>query len=195
MKLILILLGAGAFTAHATPVDNRTLEVFEAWHSRHEEDIKKLEEFLRKSELQDVIPMHELLRTASDWKRCKAQPFEVPPIKHWPAVQSTVSLVRELHSRGLLLNAEVVSGYRNAKLKGCANGRSGSAHRAAFDVDMLSIDPVRAGDSLCKFWLSDGKKWEMGLSKYPSGRIHLDTNGYRTWGQDATKKTSFCKRL
>jgi hypothetical protein len=37
-----------------------------------------------------------------------------------------------------------------------------------------------------------GKDWNMGFSRYPSGRIHIDTAGYRTWGYDHTGKSAVC---
>ena len=36
------------------------------------------------------------------------------------------------------------------------------------------------------FWRAQGKGWNMGLSRYPSGRIHVDRTGWRTWGEDYT---------
>jgi hypothetical protein len=32
----------------------------------------------------------------------------------------------------------------------------------------------------------------MGLSRYPSGRVHIDTAGFRTWGVDQTGKSTAC---
>jgi hypothetical protein len=32
----------------------------------------------------------------------------------------------------------------------------------------------------------------MGLGRYPSGRVHIDRNGYRTWGASHGRGSSFC---
>jgi len=32
----------------------------------------------------------------------------------------------------------------------------------------------------------------MGLGLYASGQIHIDTQGYRTWGPDLTRNSSMC---
>lgn len=193
MKLLPMLLSAAAITAHAGPMDTRTPEVFEAWFAVYGMSVVEFRNFLVQDDLQDVVPMHQLLRTATDWKKCKAQPFTVPPKRQWTAVRGTLSLIRELRGRGLLQEAEVVSGYRDPNLNKCAGGSKRSAHREAFALDMLIASPDSTGQSLCKFWLSEGKNWKMGLSKYPSGRFHIDAYGYRTWGKDGTRRTTFCK--
>ena len=32
----------------------------------------------------------------------------------------------------------------------------------------------------------------MGMSLYPSGRVHIDTSGWRTWGADHSRGSAFC---
>ncbi|MDB0196634.1 peptidase M15, partial [Acinetobacter baumannii] len=32
----------------------------------------------------------------------------------------------------------------------------------------------------------------LGIGLYSSGQIHIDTQGYRTWGPDLTRNTSMC---
>jgi len=45
---------------------------------------------------------------------------------------------------------------------------------------------------LCGFWQEEGRAWNLGLMRYPSGRIHIDTVGYRTWGADHSGKSTAC---
>jgi hypothetical protein len=50
----------------------------------------------------------------------------------------------------------------------------------------------QAGERLCRFWREQGRAWDMGLGRYPSGRVHIDRNGYRTWGASHGRGSSFC---
>ncbi|MCW5636902.1 MAG: hypothetical protein KIT17_26465 [Rubrivivax sp.] len=148
---------------------------------------------LREHGLAGLLPLHELLRSASDWRRCEAEPFALPPAAQWGAVVKVLSLLRELRRAGVLADAEVHSAYRGATLNRCAGGAAGSTHFITFAVDLTpragAPDP---GPALCDFWRTHGPRWQMGLSRYPSGRIHIDTWRHRTWGADHTGRTAFC---
>jgi uncharacterized protein YcbK (DUF882 family) len=107
-------------------------------------------------------------------------------------VLKVLALVRELKRRGILKEFEAVSNYRNPRLNACAGGAPRSAHTRSFAMDIVGprggIDEAR----LCAFWHKEGRPLEMGLSKYPSGRIHIDAAGYRTWGANHRASSSFC---
>lgn len=184
--IALLLVGACAFG----PVEDE-LEAFTQW--ARNAPVREFEQYLATSNLDGVIPTRQLLRTATDWRRCGGPRFEIPPRGQWLEAAKVLTLVAELKSRKILADFEAVSNFRNAELNACAGGARNSAHTQAFAIDLISrsgkIDEAR----LCDFWRSDGKTWDMGLSKYPSGRIHLDTSGYRTWGRDQTRATSFCQ--
>ena len=108
--------------------------------------------------------------------------------------RSTLALLQRLGEQGVLRQFEVVSAYRDPQLNACAGGAVASAHTRAFAVDLLLpawADP----NPLCRFWQQHGQAWKMGLGRYPSGRIHIDTAGYRTWGGDLSADSSFCPRL
>ena len=47
-------------------------------------------------------------------------------------------------------------------------------------------------EAVLERWRREGRKWNMGLSKYPSGRIHIDRNGFRTWGASHKRGSSYC---
>lgn len=163
---------------------------FDAW--RRDASVRELERELAASQLGAVVPVRQLLRTASDWRRCNGPRFEVPPREHWPQVKQVLSLVAELKRRGILGDVDVASGYRNPLLNACAQGAPASAHTRSFALD-LSVGPGQIDiEALCSFWRQEGNHWAMGLSRYPSGRIHLDTSGWRTWGADHTRASSFC---
>ena len=180
------LLGLGAVQA-----DERDVWMFAQWAGDHEN--RRFREMLVDARLYGVVPIHQLLRSASDWRLCKASPFAVPPASHWPAVRSTLALIKTLDQQGILRQFEVVSAYRDPRLNACAGGAPSSAHMRAFAVDLLLpawADP----NPLCRFWQQHGQAWNMGLGRYPSGRIHVDTAGYRTWGGDGGAGSSFCSK-
>ncbi|MCY1415439.1 hypothetical protein D9M71_309210 [compost metagenome] len=102
-------------------------------------------------------------------------------------------MIRALDDQGILRQFEVVSAYRDPHLNTCAGGAANSAHTRAFAVDIL-LPPWVDPNPLCRFWQQYGQVWSMGLGRYPSGRIHVDTAGYRTWGGDGHSGSSFCTR-
>lgn len=169
--------------------DERDIWMFAQWSGDHA--TRDFREMLVDARLYGVVPIHQLLRSASDWRLCKAQPFAVPPRTQWPAVKSTLQLLKTLGEQGALGSFEVVSAYRDPLLNRCAGGAKDSAHTRAFAVDLL-LPPWVDPNPLCQFWQRHGKAWNMGLGRYPSGRIHVDTAGYRTWGGDFSAGSSFC---
>ena len=169
----------------------RTAQLFQQWRAARETQVQAFETFLRGEKLSDVIPLTQLLRTASDWQRCHAEPFEVPPPSNWPDVGSTLRLVAELKQRRLLPAFEVHSAYRNPALNECAQGAAQSAHKTHFALDIVTEgDQSTWMAELCRFWRTEGQAWNMGLSRYSSGRIHIDTKRYRSWGN--VGKTPLC---
>ena len=179
-----------SISADAAPVDGRDPELFRQWAASH--DVGPFQRSLAAKGLQDVAPLYQLLRTASDWQRCGAEPFAIPPEQQWPAVESTLELLKKLKAHGTLPRFEILSAYRSPALNRCANGAPSSAHARAFAVDLDLGEETESAARLCDFWKREGQRWNMGLSRYPSGRIHIDTAGYRTWGEDHTCNTSFC---
>jgi len=186
-------IGAGllltALAVQQAQADERDLYLFAQWAGDHQ--TRPFREMLVDARLYGVVPIHQLLRSASDWRLCKAEPFALAPAAQWPAVRSTLLLLKTLGEQGVLKRYEVVSAYRDPVLNRCAGGAVASAHTRAFAVDLLLpawADP----NPLCSFWQAHGKDWNMGLGRYPSGRIHIDTAGYRTWGGDFSAGSSFC---
>nr|WP_245614741.1 D-Ala-D-Ala carboxypeptidase family metallohydrolase [Pseudomonas parafulva] len=185
------LLMVGLLAASVAQADTRDVWMFAQWAGDH--PTRPFREMLVDARLYGVVPIHQLLRSASDWQPCRAAPFAVPPPGNWPAVRSTLSLLKALNVQGILPAFEVVSAYRDPGLNRCAGGAPGSAHTRAFAVDIL-LPPAANPGPLCQFWQQHGQAWNMGLGRYPSGRIHLDTAGYRTWGGDGSAGSSFCTK-
>lgn len=182
----LLLLVSGAYAQ--APADSRGVEQFGAWKAHH--DTLAFERYLAEQGLAEVAPLYQLLRSASDWQRCAAEPFALPPEALWPSAGRTLSLLKALREDGVIGRFEVVSAYRAPALNRCAGGSANSAHTWAYAVDLWLEQPAPA---LCEFWKAHGQRWQMGLSRYPSGRIHIDTAGYRTWGEDYTRGSAFCR--
>lgn len=123
-----LLLAAGLLIAGTAYADQRDLWMFAQWAGDHQ--TRPFREMLVDARLYGVVPIHQLLRSASDWKLCHASPFAVPPVSNWPAVRSTLSLIKVLDGQGILRQFEVVSAYRDPRLNTCAGGAANSAHPA-----------------------------------------------------------------
>jgi hypothetical protein len=177
----------GASAPAADP--ERDAVLFTHWRSSHAE-VNAFEEFLVREKVAQVVPTYQLLRSASMWKECRADPFELPPAAEWTKVRDVLLLLQELRTRGVLPQFEVVSAYRDPRLNRCAGGAPGSAHQR-FAVDIAPLSRAE-GTRLCRFWREEGRAWDMGVSRYPSGRIHIDRTGYRTWGASHRRSSSYC---
>jgi hypothetical protein len=183
--------------APAPPADGQVLAdperdavLFAGWRAKRPAEVDAFEQFLVAEHVAQVVPTYQLLRSASMWKECRAEPFELPPAQAWPMVRDVLVLLRELKKRQVLTSVEVVSAYRDPRLNRCAGGAPGSAH-VRFAVDIAPV-PEDQGQRLCRFWRDQGQDWDMGMSRYPSGRIHIDRNGYRTWGASHRRGSSYC---
>lgn len=181
-----------ALCAGADAAESRDAALFESWRATHAEPVAAYESFLRAEGLDALAPLHLLLRSASSWQDCAAEPFAVPPREQWPAVRSVLGLLRALREAGVLQPFEVHSTYRDAALNACAGGAQRSAHFVSYAVDLSVAEPSEAASKLCTFWREQGQAWRMGLGRYPTGRIHIDTSGWRSWGADGSSRSSFC---
>lgn len=159
------------------------------------------ESYLRAEGVLGIVPMEQLLRTATDWDKpaCRdvgALPFEVPPRELWPHAVRTLKLVALLRERRILPAFEVVSAYRNPQVEHCADG-AGKRHPTGGALDIVPLAPEDlepAVGRLCDFWWTEGRQHDMGFSLYPSGRMHIDTTRYSTWGENRKYETSVCRR-
>lgn len=180
--------------------DKRDENAFRAWSERIKpERLSEYEKFLSKREVLRIAPLHELLRTSSDWEtsacaRNGAQPFEIPPSDLWDSQARTLNLIKLLSKRKILPPFEIASAYRNNLVESCSKG-AGKRHPTAGAFDLVPRNPgdrAVAVEALCKFWREEGLKHDMGFSVYPSGRIHIDTVKFSTWGENGKSNTSRC---
>lgn len=167
-------------------------QTFEQWRMANEAEVSAFESHLDRAGLLGVFPMNQLLRSATSWQTCRESPYAVPPSEQWPAVASVLRLIGELRATGAIGQIEMHSGYRNKALNLCAGGATRSAHLLSFAIDFTASSSEDPTARLCEFWRTKGRAWNMGLSRYPSGRIHIDTAGFRTWGSDHTGASAVC---
>jgi hypothetical protein len=155
---------------------------FAAWRDAHRDAVAALQTHLAQQGVAEVLAPAQWLRSASSWRDCGAEPFALPPAAQWPALVAVLKLVRALRAEGVIGDIQVHSGYRDEALNRCAGGASGSAHLRHFAIDFTPTDGRQPEAALCAFWWRHGGDWRMGLGRYASGRIHIDTAGHRRWG-------------
>lgn len=177
---------------------------YNAWltEDHHQDQVNRYYNFLIRHDATRAAPMFELLKSARDWQRCGREPYSVPSNELWDNLLPTLKVLQTLQDQKILENIEVTSVYRDADLNQCANGAPGSkhVHNAALDFRIGNENPdvgemeqiARAKGELCDFWRKNGERLNMGLGLYASGQIHIDTQGYRTWGPDHTRNSSIC---
>ena len=146
--------------------------------------VKAFNDYLVGNGVGGVAPTWQLLRTATDWHKCGAEPFEVPPTHAWP------NIVAALRYVGAFIEpavgpVEVVSVYRNPTLNACAGGAPESTHRHLGAVDMVPLRPVTREalmGQLCGVHLRSGAWNHIGLGFYKGLRFHIDAKKFREWG-------------
>ena len=71
---------------------------YRAWYARAQwraPYVKAFNDYLTTHQVAAVVPTWQLLRTASSWRRCGSEPFEVPPVNEWPHIVQTLRYVRD----------------------------------------------------------------------------------------------------
>ena len=146
--------------------------------------VKSFNDYLVAAGVGGVAPTWQLLRTASQWQRCGAQPFEIPPTDGWANIVAALRYVGAfvLPKIG---RVEPVSVYRNPELNRCAGGATESTHRTVGAIDMVPLHQIsREGlmTALCQLHLSSGTWNNVGLGLYKGVRFHIDAKKFREWG-------------
>lgn len=156
--------------------------------------VASFERFLRKFGVIGVLPTQQLLRTASDWRRCGAA-FEVPPIETWARIVPSLRFIRD-QVRPRIGRVQAVSGYRNPRLNRCAGGAPRSAHVGYWGLDLVPtsrITQAQLFSRLCALHRTrTARDAKFGLGFYGGTRFHVDTKRYRLWGSNNRAGTSPC---
>ncbi len=151
--------------------------------------VKAFNDYLAHYGVGGVAPTWQLLRTATDWHKCGAQPFEVPPSTAWPNIVAALRYVGT-YITPRIGPVEVVSVYRNARLNACAGGAPESMHRYMGAVDMVPLRPTSREalmTQLCRIHRESGERFYTGLGFYKGLRFHIDAKKYREWGTAGTR--------
>ena len=150
--------------------------------------------FLAQRGVAGILPTWQLLRTASSWQQCAAQPFEVPPADEWPHLVETLNYI-QAHIIPVVGPVEPVSVYRNPVLNACAGGAPESAHRLLYAVDLVPLRPTTRDSlirGLCAIHRWQGAGFDSGLGFYKGLRFHVDSKKFRKWGGDGKEESSPC---
>ncbi len=154
---------------------------------RHSYAVTRFNHYLVTWGVGGIVPTWQLLRTASSWQRCGAQPYEVPPVSEWPNVVQTLRYIRD-YVVPAVGPVEPVSAYRNPVLNFCAGGAPESAHKHYSAIDLVPLRPITRPDlirTLCRAHGRRGLDYGVGLGFYAYLRFHVDTTKYRRWGADS----------
>jgi hypothetical protein len=148
--------------------------------------VKSLNDYLASAQVTGIVPTWQLLRTATSWRECGAQPFEVPPPDEWPHMVQTLRYIRD-YVIPAVGPVEPVSVYRNPSLNQCAGGAPESAHKLDSAVDLVPlrpIDRISLMRTLCGTHTQHGAPYQAGLGFYAYLRFHIDSTKYRRWNMD-----------
>src|SRR3954454_24815453 len=77
--------------------------------------VKAFNDYLLAAQVGGIVPTWQLLRTATSWKECGGEPFEVPPADEWPHMVQPLRYVRD-YVIPAVGPVEPVSVYRNPSL-------------------------------------------------------------------------------
>jgi hypothetical protein len=148
--------------------------------------VKSFNDYLTTYQVGGVVPTWQLLRTATAWKDCGGQPFEIPPTTEWPHIVQTL---RYIHDYVIpeVGPVEPVSGYRNPALNQCAGGAPESAHKHYSAIDMVPLRPITREammKTLCVGHSEHGAAYNAGLGFYAFMRFHIDSTKFRRWNMD-----------
>ena len=146
--------------------------------------VRAFNDYLTTHGVGGVTPTWQLLRTATDWRRCNNQPFEVPPTTAWPNIVAALRFIGAF-IEPVIGPVEPVSVYRNPYLNVCAGGAKTSTHLTAGAVDMVPLRSITREAlmlALCRIQLDKGSWNNIGLGFYSGLRFHIDSKKAREWG-------------
>ena len=200
-RIALIFLSLFAFSAPATAgsaaVDGQGHADYLAWLARNPDaraQVMAFRQFLGMEQAGEVLPVWQLVRTASMWRECNGPRFEVAPLAEWQHIAETLRFVRS-HVEPAIGPVEALSGYRSEALNRCSGGAKQSAHRHFYAIDLKPVHDLSRSAmvrSVCRVHQWRGAAYDIGLGFYSGLRFHVDSKGFRRWGANGKGETSPC---
>jgi hypothetical protein len=148
--------------------------------------VKQFNDYLATYQVAGIVPTWQLFRTATAWKDCGGEPFEIPPTSEWPHVVQTLRYIHD-YVIPAVGPVEPVSGYRNPSLNQCAGGAPESAHKHYSAIDLVPLRPITREElmkALCVAHSEHGAAYNAGLGFYAYLRFHIDSTKFRRWNMD-----------
>jgi hypothetical protein len=174
---------AGYITAGQDEPGYRSWYLAAPWRAGQ---VKSFNDYLATYQVSGIVPTWQLLRTATAWKDCGGQPFEVPPATEWPHMVQTLRYIHD-YVIPAVGPVEPVSVYRNPVLNQCAGGAPESAHKTDSAIDMVPLRPITREalmKTLCTNHSEHGAAYNAGLGFYAYLRFHVDSIKFRRWNMD-----------
>lgn len=172
--------------------------------ARNRAEFEAFQQFLRRRQVADIVPVRQLLRADVDnASRCHGAMFVIPPRNLWSNIVAPLKIVRDLVVPHVG-RVEVRSVFREHAINVCASGAPHSRHLSFSAIDVVAVNQRTSRDtfaSLCAIWRKRGRHANWGLGAYfdPSqplknadGRFHIDATGWRSWGFDKHGASSGC---
>ena len=141
------------------------------------------------SVLPSGITVDDLKILSSDFSTHNPGYKELPPPDLWPAMRQSLELIKRIQDVSGL-TWQVASAYRSFRVNAHAGGSKGSQHMKFLGLDLLPQGDKKKNESFLKyFYLTAGKKENMGFGFYSTSRQHIDGSGHRNWkwGGDSKK--------
>ena len=156
--------------------------------------VRAFHHYLVSNGVAGVAPTWQLLRTATAWRDCGAEPFEVPPTSEWANIVATLNYIGS-YIVPAMGPVEPVSVYRNPALNACAGGAAASTHREMGAIDMVPLRPIsrqQLMQGLCEIHVTNADMTNAGLGFYKGVRFHIDARKHREWGTQGLHGGSGC---
>jgi hypothetical protein len=148
--------------------------------------VRQFNDYLASAQVAGIVPTWQLFRTATSWKECGAEPFEIPPTGEWPHIVQTLRYIHD-YVIPAVGPVEPVSTYRNPNLNRCAGGAPESAHKTYSAIDLVPLRPITREElmkALCVSHSEHGAPYNAGLGFYAYLRFHIDSTKFRRWNMD-----------
>lgn len=156
--------------------------------------VRAFHNYLVSNGVAGVAPTWQLLRTATAWRDCGAEPFEVPPTSEWANIVATLNYIGS-YIVPAMGPVEPVSVYRNPALNACAGGAAASTHREMGAIDMVPLRPISRQalmQGLCAIHVTNSEVTNAGLGFYKGVRFHIDARKHREWGTQGIRGGAGC---